>query len=128
MKFVIGGSFQGKLKYAATTFGLEPDEFIDGAFCGEEEVFTCRGIYHFHLYIRRLLEQEKPMDGFLTRLRKENQGIVIVSEEIGYGIVPIDSFERQYREAVGRTSTEIAAESTEVHRVVCGIGTVIKHD
>ena len=39
-----------------------------------------------------------------------------------------DAFDRAYREAVGRICTKLAAYSDEVTRVVCGIGTVIKHD
>ncbi len=57
---------------------------------------------------------------------KENRKAVIISNEIGYGIVPIDKFERRYRELTGRICCEIAKESKEVHRVICGIGTIIK--
>ena len=51
----------------------------------------------------------------------------LVSEEVGYGIVPADAFERQYREAVGRVCTELAGKSSRVTRVVCGIGMVLKN-
>ena len=51
-----------------------------------------------------------------------------VSDEVGYGVVPVDAFRRAYREAVGRTCTKLASFSRKVTRVVCGIGTVIKHD
>ena len=54
--------------------------------------------------------------------------VILVSEEVGYGIVPADAFERQYREAVGRVCTALAAKSSRVTRVVCGIGTVLKDD
>ena len=54
--------------------------------------------------------------------------MVLVSEEVGYGIVPADAFERQYREAVGRVCTELVGKSSKVTRVVCGIGMVLKND
>ena len=53
-------------------------------------------------------------------------GYHLVSQEVGYGVVPMDAFDRKYREAVGRVCTDLASKSKKVIRVVCGIGTVIK--
>ena len=47
----------------------------------------------------------------------------ILYDEIGCGLVPIDAFEREYREAHGRIMTELAARAKRVDRVICGIGT-----
>ena len=52
------------------------------------------------------------------RLIQVNPQVVLVSDEVGYGIVPIDPFDRAYREAVGRVCTKLAAYSTQVMRVV----------
>ena len=60
------------------------------------------------------------------KLWAENPGIVIVTDEIGCGIVPAERHLREYRELTGRICTELAAVSAEVHRVLCGIGTRIK--
>jgi adenosylcobinamide kinase/adenosylcobinamide-phosphate guanylyltransferase len=60
------------------------------------------------------------------RLIRENPDVVIVTDEIGYGIVPVDKAEREYREVAGRICTRLAAEADEVYRVICGIGTRIK--
>ena len=56
MKLIIGGAFQGKLEYAKTEYGLA-DGWIDGADCVLEEIGTCRGIFHFEAYVRRLLQE-----------------------------------------------------------------------
>ena len=53
---------------------------------------------------------------------------VLNFHEVGYGVVPIDAFDRKYREAVGRVCTRLAAYSNKVTRVACGIGMVIKDD
>ncbi|MFR1299013.1 MAG: bifunctional adenosylcobinamide kinase/adenosylcobinamide-phosphate guanylyltransferase [Blautia massiliensis (ex Durand et al. 2017)] len=42
--------------------------------------------------------------------------MILVSEEVGYGIVPADAFERQYREAVGRVCTALAAKKQKGHK------------
>ena len=39
------------------------------------------------------------------------QDVLLVSDEVGYGVVPMDAFDRAYREAVGRICTKLAAYS-----------------
>ena len=58
---------------------------------------------------------------------QKNPDLILVTNELGYGVVPVDRFDREYREKTGRVCCEIAKQATEVHRVICGIGTVIKH-
>lgn len=142
MKLVIGGAFQGKLAYAKETYHIE--NWIDGRSCGFEEIWACGGIHHFHEYIRRavavgqedgfhgwihagsLIDLEEQAEAFAEELYRRNPGILVVSNELGYGVVPMDKFDRDYRETVGRACTCIAARSDEVVRVVCGIGLRIK--
>ena len=49
-----------------------------------------------------------------------------MTNELGYGIVPIDPFDRSWRELTGRICTELAEHADEVTRVVCGIPVVLK--
>ena len=47
--------------------------------------------------------------------------VVISSDLIGSGIVPMDAFDRCWREVTGRVLTDIASRADEVYRVTCGI-------
>lgn len=124
MIMIIGGAHQGKRRYAERRY---PDKrWIDGEVCGEDEIFHCEGICHFHEYIAERMREGADLSELPERLYAENPGIVIVTDEIGYGIVPADAFQRKYRECTGRICTELAARSEEVHRVICGIGMKIK--
>lgn len=87
---------------------------------------SSRGIYGFHEYIRKELKAGNDVSGLARKLAEKNPDVILISDEVGYGIVPVDAFDRAYREAVGRVCTETAACSRKVVRVVCGIGTVIK--
>jgi Adenosyl cobinamide kinase/adenosyl cobinamide phosphate guanylyltransferase len=124
VKFVIGGSFQGKKEYAIKKFPEIKENLKDGSQCEEADIWTCKGIYNFQEYIRRF--ELKEVDNFLERLMEQSVQIVIISNEIGYGIVPMDKTERIYRENLGRICCKVAACSDEVYRVVCGIGARIK--
>lgn len=126
MEMIIGGAYQGKAAYAKAQF---PD--VDWKFGGEiteEELLKAAGVLGFQEYIRKVLKAGEDLTGLAEKLAQQDPDVILVSEEVGYGIVPADAFERQYREAVGRVCTALAAKSRRVTRVVCGIGTVLKDD
>lgn len=125
MKFVTGGAYQGKVLYASEKYGIEG--WLDGRSCGFEEIYTCQGIHHFHEYVRRAMQEEQDLSSLAEKLSEKNGEITIVTNELGYGVVPVDAFDRRFREEHGRLCCKLAAVSDEVSRVICGIGTVIKH-
>jgi adenosylcobinamide kinase/adenosylcobinamide-phosphate guanylyltransferase len=52
--------------------------------------------------------------------------VVIVSNEVGQGIVPDNALARQFREAQGRLNIALAAQSEMVVQVVAGLPNVLK--
>lgn len=124
MKLVIGGAYQGKLAYAEKKYGEL--QWLDGADCAFDEIYTCKGIFHFELYVQRMMKAGENLAGLAKSIAKQNPDIMIVTTEIGYGLVPVEAFDRDYREQVGRVCTELACLASNVDRVVCGIGMVLK--
>ena len=102
--------------------------WADGDKVTEEELMRAQGVTDFQKYIRRELEKERDVSELAEQIILKNPDVILVSQEVGYGVVPVDAFDRKYREAVGRVCTKLAAYSHKVTRVVCGIGTVIKDD
>ncbi len=74
-----------------------------------------------------LLTQEKIWQE-LMEVVAENPDVIFIVNELGCGVIPMEMFDRRYRELVGRTCCDLAKEAKEVHRVICGVGTVIKKD
>ncbi|EDT75023.1 bifunctional adenosylcobinamide kinase/adenosylcobinamide-phosphate guanylyltransferase [Clostridium butyricum] len=134
MIFIIGGENQGKLEYLFNISRFKKEDVVDclnvDGLKAEEILMSNKPvIYNFNNLIKELLvvyDDEEKVKENIKKMIKENRKAVIISNEIGYGIVPIDKFERRYRELTGRICCEIAKESKEVHRVICGIGTIIK--
>ncbi len=125
MEMMIGGAFQGKADLAKKTYpGIR---WVRGEEISEKELMEAQGVLGFHRFIRRQLEQGGEVKDLAAALIRNNPDIILVSDEVGYGVVPVDAFDRAYREAVGRVCTELASYSKKVTRVVCGIGTVIKN-
>ncbi len=127
MKLVIGGCAQGKLTYVLHKYRLGEDAVWDGCLPASGEVCGKTVVIHqFHLWVRRrLLENGRPEEEILEFL-KECPDCVLISDEIGNGIVPIDAGEREYRERTGRILIRLAEQAEEVERVICGIGQKIK--
>ncbi len=124
MILVTGGCFQGKKKYVCEKFGFKVEDLTDGGACPMEALYSAKALYHFHEYIRRLMEAGREFS--LPQLIEKNPDILLITNEQGYGVVPTDRFDREYREKTGRICCQIAKEAKEVHRIVCGVGTVIK--
>ncbi len=137
MEMIIGGAFQGKLEYARRQYPGR--EFLDGKECSLEMIKEAEGVYDFQEWIRKemkeeletgksLRESKEQVQKKAQELIRENPDLIIISNEIGYGIVPLDAFDREFREATGRICTCLAENASRVTRVIMGIGTVIKGD
>ena len=125
----------------------ETDRWADGETATWEEFLSSAWCRNFHLLMRRILKKDESLGlpdeqenlVFATTpaglpdwknlaeiIYKANPDRILITDEIGYGIVPIDPFERGYREETGRICCLLAERSEEVWRVCCGIGTQLK--
>lgn len=128
MELIIGGAYQGKKKTAKIVFGLKDADILNGETCVPEELFSTRAVSAFHILIRRIMEQQQSPEQFFELLKKKNPDIILISDEIGYGIVPLERFEREWREKTGRICCLAAQEAKHVIRVVAGNPICIKGD
>ena len=105
--------------------------YIGGAYQGQEELARAENpgaaIWaDFHEAVRAALERGEDARAFARRVCEEQPAAVIVANEVGAGVVPVDAKERAFREAVGRALCVVAQASETVTRAVCGIGVRIK--
>lgn len=92
---------------------------VDWKFGGEiteEELLKAAGVLGFQEYIRKALKAGEDLTGLAEKLAQQDPDVILVSEEVGYGIVPADAFERQYREAVGRVCTALGCKKQKGHK------------
>lgn len=127
MRLITGGAYQGKLQYALGITNLAAEEAARGEVCEWEDLITKPLVNHFHLWIKRMLDEGKNAAELSEKLIRQNPQVILIVDELGCGVVPMQAADREYREMVGRICCKLAAEAEEVHRVICGIGTVIKH-
>ena len=127
MKLVIGGYAQGKLNYVLGKYDVEVSMVYDGEIPEkiEEEKGTVV-INHFHNWLKTKIAYGGCPEKEILEFVEKYPNCVIISDEVGNGIVPIEAFEREYRERTGRILVELAKRAEEVERVICGIGQKIK--
>lgn len=116
MILVIGGAGQGKLDYVLEKTGCGPDEVAyDPETARTKPIFAgLEGWVRTH--------PEETLEGLL----EANPGIVVLCDEVGCGVVPMDQEERAWREAVGRLCCALAARAGRVERVFCGLSMTLK--
>ena len=128
MELYIGGYAQGKLNYVLQRYTDESCLVYDAEFPKKEENGNGEKIIinHLHQWIKRQVEMGGNPEDEIEKYVEKHRDIVIISDEIGNGIVPVDVLEREYRERTGRILVRLASGADEVVRVICGIGQKIK--
>lgn len=128
MVLIIGGCAQGKLTYAMRTFSLTYTSVTQGACCAREETFSRPCLNHLEEWVRRFLPQmgEEGICRFFQEHQQAWADMIFICNETGSGIVPMKPEERAWREAVGRLCCMLALRAQEVHRVYCGMGTLLR--
>lgn len=114
MYLIIGGAYQGKLTWAVERFGLTPDMLCDLAL-GFQPGKHC--YYHLEAFTRT--EEAAAPDLF-------PEDAVIISREVGSGVVPMDAAERAWRERHGALLQRLAQRSETVTRMFCGLPQQLK--
>ena len=103
MEMIIGGAFQGKSAWAKEAYpGIS---WKNGADLEKTELMMAEGVLDFQEFIKKELKAGHGVSDLAEELWEKNPDIVLVSQEVGYGVVPMDAFDRKYREAVGRVCT-----------------------
>ncbi|OGR51837.1 MAG: hypothetical protein A3I11_08005 [Elusimicrobia bacterium RIFCSPLOWO2_02_FULL_39_32] len=65
---------------------------------------------------------------FLNEVKKKFKQIVIVSDEVGQGIVPKNQNARLFRQILGAVNQEVAQTANKVFMITAGIPLLLKND
>lgn len=116
------------LKEVNTKLDLKDNKFV---------LFDCLAIFTSNVlfsYSKDLAKVDADtFDLILEHLKQEidyllsnNQEVIIVTNEVGSSITPMNHLERVYRDLLGKINTYTASKCQTVYLVVCGIEIKIK--
>lgn len=124
---VIGGACQGKTEWVQENFpdykSVSPEMLLRE----NREGKMTSGVYinRFHMILKQWIQNGRDYQEAVALLR-QNPSWLIVCDEIGNGIVPIEKDDREWRECTGRALCDLAKDADEVYRIHCGISVKIK--
>ncbi len=114
MILVIGGLSSGKRAYVKNQYGYSENDMADAVIDERPVIYNLQD-----LVSSRLGETDTLLPSLLSKK-------IVICNETGSGIVPIDRNERMVREATGRVCVALAEKAEKVIRLYCGIPTTIK--
>ncbi len=153
MELYIGGFAQGKLEYVqnkkaeeAISIAMVIDcaqpsyqkalQSIDNKTKNENSdvnnIADANGIIiinHLHLWVKDLLHQgmeETTVQSMILSWVATHPNTIMICDELGNGIVPLEKMDRIWREQTGRLTVELAKQAERVERILCGLGQRLK--
>lgn len=92
-------------------------------------LIDCLTMWISHLLTQRTLSESEivnEVQSLITSCKTVQGTVVIVSNEVGWGIVPANKVSRIFRDIVGRANQDIASHADKVYLVVSGIPLKLK--
>ncbi len=89
-------------------------------------LIDCLTLWTSNLIERRGGKEEEYFNELYKWLRDVNHNVVIVTNEVGLGIVPGNPIARKYRELLGRLNQGIVKIADEVYLVIAGLSMKLK--
>lgn len=102
---------------------------------GDTVLVDCLTLYLTNLYFayepnrtREEITQKiiREIDGLTIVIRQSEASLILVTNEVGWGIVPETPLGRIFRDLSGMVNQRVAAACKEVFLMVCGIPMVVK--
>ncbi len=113
MILVIGARASGKRAYVES-LGYGPGDIADGVMDEKPVLYNLQDL---------TLPDPEGAGALYDRLLEKE---IVVCDEVGSGVIPLEKERRLGREATGRLCCRLAKEAEKVVRLVAGIPTVIK--
>ena len=153
MELYIGGFAQGKLEYVQNKKAEEAisiDMVIDCAQSDYQKTLQSIDnkiknenadvnnianvndiviINHLHMWVKDLLREgmeESEVQSTILSWVATHPNTILICDELGNGIVPLEKMERIWREQTGRLMIELAKQAERVERILCGLGQRLK--
>ncbi len=125
MILIIGGSYQGKLKYAMDRFLLDDGDIF---YCEDKSRidFCKKVIYGLDKLVINQLKSGINPGAYIDENIETIKDKIIICTDIFCGVVPVDDLLRRWRDETGRIMIRLASESDSVIRIFLGIEQIIK--
>lgn len=124
MILIFGGAYNGKLQFVKEKYNLKDEEIF---FCKDEKLnLNNKAICGLHIFIKSCILNGIDSMEVLEKNIDSLEGKIIICDEIGSGIVPMEKLDRAYREECGRGLQFLSKKATNVSRIFFGMEEALK--
>ncbi|NNK77699.1 MAG: bifunctional adenosylcobinamide kinase/adenosylcobinamide-phosphate guanylyltransferase [Litoreibacter sp.] len=104
---------------------LDPGAVIGGLGTDQTALLDCATMWLNNLFMAEA-DLDAAFEGLVAVLAGARAPVVVVTNEVGLGIVPENALARQFRQAQGRLNAMLAARAGLVVQVTAGLPLVLK--
>ena len=124
MILVFGGAYNGKLSYVKNKYKINNEDIF---YCNCDKLnFNKKVISGFHIFVRERILNNKDVLNYIEDNIENLKDKIIITDDIGSGIVPLEKKDRVWRDEHGRAIQYLTLNSEKVIRVFLGIEKVLK--
>lgn len=124
MHIFIGGAYNGKTEYVRRWIGDQPSFFCTMETAGSAAPGERLVISDLHDWLQSTSLSESEARHEIRKISAPDT--VFILTEVGRGIVPLQSDQRDLRDRCGRLYQQLFAEATDITRIWYGIPQTIK--
>lgn len=126
MILVFGGAYNGKLSYVKEKYNISDEEIF---YCNSDFIDLDRKVIcGFHIFVRNMILVNKDPLEYIKNNIEKLEGKIIITDDIGMGIIPIEKVDRIWRDTHGKCIQYISKKSKKVIRIFLGIEKVLKDE
>ena len=124
MILIIGGAYQGKLKYAKEKYNLKDTEIND--LSKEKLDLSKKCLYHMEELSFKMVDDNKNVTDEINKIIDKLDDKIIILEDIFNGVVPIEKDLRIKREETAKMACLLTKHAKNVIRIYLGFDQKLK--
>ena len=124
MILIIGGAYQGKLKYAKDKYNIKDSDINN--LSKESLDLSKKCIYHMEELAFSLIDENKNVIDEVNRIMDNLKDKIIIIDDIFSGVVPIKKDLRIKREEAAKMACLLSKNASSIIRIYLGLDQIIK--
>lgn len=125
MHLILGGRYMGKRAHAEAIYGPFRS-LCDLSRDDPESITEAAAVVNLQDGVRTLLLRGEDVRAFFLARMERLRRCVLIGDEVGSGVVPMEPFERRWRDETGLLYQLLAREAAIVDRVWAGLAVRLK--
>ncbi|MCR5774709.1 MAG: hypothetical protein K6G42_06450 [Lachnospiraceae bacterium] len=131
MKIIVGGKYNGKLRYVTEQLKIPMSDICDMASVDISAAIDKMGeypvLYHLEAFIKASVLNGIDHNSILDKYITGHPDCILICDETGAGVIPTEPDENRWREETGNTLCRLAEKAGGITRIIYGTAEELKY-